>query len=301
MAESRYFRRVRCRKAAAQPAITPTIENLIKLLTESVVEPFQRVMNMDVIVVPFPEPNSVADDEPPSNPCHPACAQYANTDYCRESWQLHMAEARRVPEAHWHRCDMGMYCAVVPVAYEGHCLAAAKFACGATLDEATFDRHVVFLDILVENFSESRAEFLARLVKTRRASHASNAANADTDQTSVGPSARHPRIEESLEYIQTNLCNAGLTVVGVARHVGVHANHLCQLFSRQVGQRMSRYITDQRIELAKTLLATTNYQIKRIAHDTGHAHPNWFSHLFTVHTGMTPGEYRRKARSECSS
>ena len=61
---------------------------------------------------------------------------------------------------------------------------------------------------------------------------------------------------------------------------------------------MSRYIAVRRVELAKTLLVTTDWQIKRIARETGHANPTWFSHVFGVHTGCTPGEHRRRARLE---
>jgi hypothetical protein len=33
-----------------------------------------------------------------------------------------------------------------------------------------------------------------------------------------------------------------------------------------------------------------------IARDTGHANPNWFCHVFRVHTGLTPNGYRRQSR-----
>jgi transcriptional regulator GlxA family with amidase domain len=58
---------------------------------------------------------------------------------------------------------------------------------------------------------------------------------------------------------------------------------------------MGWFIASRRVELAKTLLATTDRQIKYIAHETGHANPNWFCHVFNVHTGLTPGEYRRRS------
>jgi len=59
---------------------------------------------------------------------------------------------------------------------------------------------------------------------------------------------------------------------------------------------MSWYLAVRRVELAKTLLATTHRQVKVIARDTGHANPNWFCHVFRVHTGLTPNGYRRQSR-----
>ena len=52
---------------------------------------------------------------------------------------------------------------------------------------------------------------------------------------------------------------------------------------------MNRFITARRVERAKTLLATTHWQIKEIARATGHANANWFCHLFRLSTGLTPG------------
>ena len=292
-----YFHRVRRRKHDHRSAVPSNCESLLKLLVECVVEPFERLMHTTAIVVPLPGMQSDDDEEPQPNPCHPACAQYASSDYCRESWQLHLAETKRRPEAHWHTCDFGMFCAMVPVAYQSHCLAAVKLACPASISEETFDQNVAFLDILVESFSVSHADFLKRLVETTNGLDKVDIAGSDDDRVSVFPAKAHPHVEQATQYIEAHFSDPGLTVVGVARHLGIHANHLCHLFAKQVGRRMSRFIADCRIASAKTLLATTNHQIKRIAHETGHAHPNWFSHMFTLHTGMTPGEYRIKLRS----
>ena len=66
-------------------------------------------------------------------------------------------------------------------------------------------------------------------------------------------------------------------------------------FAQEVGMRMSRYIATRRIELAKKLLISTHWQIKRIAYESGHSNPDWFSQVFRAHTGMTPRDYRRTA------
>jgi AraC family L-rhamnose operon transcriptional activator RhaR/AraC family L-rhamnose operon regulatory protein RhaS len=59
---------------------------------------------------------------------------------------------------------------------------------------------------------------------------------------------------------------------------------------------MGSFIVGRRIDDAQMLLATTDLQIKRIALRTGHANEAWFSHLFRVHTGITPTAYRRQSR-----
>jgi AraC-like DNA-binding protein len=56
---------------------------------------------------------------------------------------------------------------------------------------------------------------------------------------------------------------------------------------------MSHFITLRRIDLAKDLLRSTDWQIKRIAHSCGFANPSWFSYVFKDQTGTTPGAYRQ--------
>jgi transcriptional regulator GlxA family with amidase domain len=62
-----------------------------------------------------------------------------------------------------------------------------------------------------------------------------------------------------------------------------------------MGMRMGRYIAELRIEIAKKLLLETDWQVKRIAFESGHRNPDWFSEVFRAHTGMTPSVFRRKA------
>ncbi len=300
MAASRFFHSIRRPRVRSRRTIPPNRKNLLKLLAKHVVAPFEHVTQLTAIVVALNGPPPDNDEEPLSNPCHPACAKHAESDYCRESWQLHVAEAQRRPEAHWHMCEFGMYCAMIPVAHEGNCLAAVKLACTASLSEDEFDRHVSLLDLLVEGFVVLHADFLCRLSSPLRDRAESGSVPIDGSEAIAPLRITHPQVEQAIRHIKTSFRDSSLTVAGVARHLGMHVNYLCHLFSAQTGLRMSRFITNQRIDLAKTLLATTNHQIKRIAHDAGYAHPNWFSHMFTLHTGMTPEKYRRGVRFKAS-
>jgi two-component system response regulator YesN len=109
------------------------------------------------------------------------------------------------------------------------------------------------------------------------------------------PAASHPKIAEALRCIEEGLSDPTLTVEDIATRLGLHPTYLSRLFTEQTGQRMSRFIAARRIEKARHLLATTDWQIKRVALETGHANPNWFCHIFQLHTGLSPREYRRNA------
>jgi AraC-like DNA-binding protein len=195
-------------------------------------------------------------------------------------------------------CDHKRFCAVVPVVYQGRCLAAVKLASPVSMGEEEFERHVELMDLLVRDFSLSQADFLACVLRDTVA-----AAGPDPSTPGVPPelgawkgAGTHPQILRALEHIDEHLCDPKLTVARIARELDIHPYYLSHLFADQVGQRMSRLIAAKRVELAKTLLATTHWQIKRIAHETGHANPNWFSHVFSIHTGVTPSAYRRRTR-----
>ena len=72
-----------------------------------------------------------------------------------------------------------------------------------------------------------------------------------------------------------------------------NASYLAHLFSQQLHLRMSKYIAQRRIDRAKNLLLDTDWQIKRVALECGFANPDWFSHTFHEHSGVTPTEYRQ--------
>jgi AraC-like DNA-binding protein len=288
-----YFRRLRGRRAAAEETAPPKREDLLKLLTESVVNRFARISHVGHLAVPLLLPMSEEAEEPPPHPIHPACAEHAESDYCQESWQLHLAELGHQPETHWHRCDYERLCAYVPVVLHGRCPAVIKLACPASMTEQEFESDVELLNVLVEGFAASEADKLEPfLFAGPPAAQPASAAEGAAIPTESSPS--HPHVLRALQYIEEHLADPKLTVHRVARELGIHPNYLSHLFADQVGQRMARFISMRRVDRAKTLLATTPWQIKRIAHETGHANSNWFCHVFGILTGLTPGQYRKK-------
>ncbi len=270
---------------------------LLNVLSQHVVERFLRLNGTGVQAVPVALPDAPDAEDPPPNPCHPECRQFAQTEYCQESWQLHLAELERCPRSHWHRCQYERYCAYVPVAFRGRCLAVVKIASSAAMSEPEFARHVELLDLLAQDFVNRQAGYCERVLETMPS--AGRAAEAfDQPQQAQPPSAKHPKIIVALRCIEEWLGDPALTVERIATRLELHPTYLSRLFAEQTGQRMSRFIAARRIEKARHLLATTDWQIKRIALETGHANPNWFCHVFQQYTGLTPGDYRSELRQE---
>ncbi len=284
------------RKAAGRP----TVAGLLELLGDQVVDRLARMglARIQAVALVVGEPN---EEEPVPNPSHPACREFSSSDYCRESWQLHLAKLKRRPETHWGVCQHDIFCAIIPVVCEQRCLAVIKLAGPASLDKAEFARLVELLEVLVKDFTTCHAEFLRRvpggLTANARVHHTRT---ADHDG-GLNPHPAHPQVRRALDYIAMHLSDPRLTVAHAASVLGVCPTYLSEIFVEHTGHRMSRFIAARRVELAKELLATTDWQIKRIALETGHANPNWFCHIFSAHTGVTPSEYRAVARAQRSN
>lgn len=165
MLSGHYFKRLRHRGSHRPAAVGLTNEALLSLLSDHVIDRFARLGKTGAIAVPLAAltPEDEAEDPPPG-PCHPACEEHAGSNYCRESWQLHLAELRRRPETHWHKCDYSRFCAIVPIVYQNRCIAAIKLACPASMAEKDFERQVELLDVLARHFAVFMADSLAGLL-----------------------------------------------------------------------------------------------------------------------------------------
>lgn len=289
------FRRINHRGTREAVDASPDSKGLHELLTRHVVEPFGRLSELRDAVVGI---GSFGADESPDAPwsaAHPTCAAHAGSTCCRRSWLRHRAELARGWEAHWHVCDYGLRCALVPVVQRDTPLAAVRLTCPADQSEQAFVHHVELLDILVENFMISHVAFLDCLMRGRAVSPEALAGAPSSDPPDA-PRPYQPRVAQAIKYVDDHLCDPDLNVGRVARALHLNPNYLGGLFVERLGQRLSRFILDRRIERARRLLATTDDMIKEIAGSVGFVHPNWFCHVFAACTGQTPVEYRNRTR-----
>ena len=291
------IKRLRQRRLHGKTDTQPDGGAFLTLLNEHVVERFGRVSDLSVIAIPLDLPRLERAEDPPESPNHPACAAFTHTDHCRESWQRHLARLKRRPETHWHKCDNGRSCAVVPVVYRDQCLAAVKLVCPKLIPEHLFESRSEILDILVSNFVTSEHDFLARLLSPEQVSTTSTAPAPHQTDTPPSTPPTNTHVLRAIAYVEKHFTDPTLTLGRIARELDIHPDYLSRLFTEHVGRRINRYISARRIETAKSLLETTDWQVKRIARETGHANAKWFSHLFKVQTSLSPLEYRRKART----
>ncbi len=89
--------------------------------------------------------------------------------------------------------------------------------------------------------------------------------------------------------------SAELSPRSLAASLNVSAGYLSAVFHREMGQTLSSYIRDKRIQLACQLLRTTDLQVQTIALYCGVVDIQYFSKIFKKTVGVTPVEYRNTA------
>lgn len=97
-----------------------------------------------------------------------------------------------------------------------------------------------------------------------------------------------------LGYIRDNVGSANLE--NTARHFGYSPVHLSRLVKKHTGSSFAKFILLQRMVAAERLLAKTDMSISEIACSIGLESPEYFSRVFKKYNGVSPSQYRKKAK-----
>ena len=96
------------------------------------------------------------------------------------------------------------------------------------------------------------------------------------------------------EYIQTHYKNESLSVKDISEHVYLSVSYVCTIFKNETGQTLNQYITEYRMEKAKSLLQDYRNKIADISAKVGYSDGNYFGKIFKKSTALSPSEYREK-------
>ena len=99
----------------------------------------------------------------------------------------------------------------------------------------------------------------------------------------------------TISYIRENL-SVSLRVEELAKRLYISRSGLSELFRREVGVSIGKYIDDQVMTAALLRLRNTDDSIHRISRDLGFTDQGYFSRRFRQLYGMTPTALRRKNR-----
>jgi len=100
-------------------------------------------------------------------------------------------------------------------------------------------------------------------------------------------------LRRAVDFIDRNFWDVSVSLDRVAKEVNISPNYLSAIFSQEMGQTLTEYLTSKRIEEAKRMLRQTDKLLSEIAYAVGYKDSRYFSFVFKKITGRTPSEYRK--------
>lgn len=97
-----------------------------------------------------------------------------------------------------------------------------------------------------------------------------------------------------LNYVDVNFNNQNLCLTSAADYLETSIYVVSRLFKEATGKGFKEYVTDKRLEYARELLETTNYNVSELSAMAGFENTVYFSNVFKAKYGLPPTQYRKK-------
>lgn len=98
--------------------------------------------------------------------------------------------------------------------------------------------------------------------------------------------------EKILNYMNTHFPEK-LTLKSLAAEFDLNPNYCCSLFTKYLGKTFSQYLTELRINEAKSLLKNSAYSLEQVADMVGYNDYFYFSKVFKKQCVYSPKKYRK--------
>lgn len=133
---------------------------------------------------------------------------------------------------------------------------------------------------------EATPEFVGRIERT-------DVETGDSKHTARQSSA----VKRACTYIQGCLTH-GLSVEKIAGQAFVSPAQLNRLFRAELQTSVMQYVTEQRLNSAKSLLVNTTLPVNVISENVGIKNSVYFSNMFHRKVGLSPTEYRLRNKAK---
>lgn len=101
-------------------------------------------------------------------------------------------------------------------------------------------------------------------------------------------------IQMAAEYIRKNYRNK-LTIDDIAQVVYLSPCYVSRIFKQSLGCTLMEYLTQVRVEKAKTMLKNPKYNVMQVAEESGFEDPGYFTRVFKKIEGVTPSRFKQHA------
>lgn len=111
--------------------------------------------------------------------------------------------------------------------------------------------------------------------------------------TRCGAVASKSLADEVIRYLKRYHTN-NISLNDISAHFSCSVSLISHTFKRQTGKSIREYLTELRLEDAKSLLSHSQLTVTEIAFSTGFCDSNYFSNVFKKHVGSSPLAYRKR-------
>ncbi len=101
-------------------------------------------------------------------------------------------------------------------------------------------------------------------------------------------------IQKAAEYIRQNYRNK-LTIDDIAQEVYLSPCYVSRIFKQSLGCTLMEYLTQVRVEEAKTMLKNPRYNVMQAAEESGFEDAGYFTRVFKKLEGITPSSFKQNA------
>ena len=140
-------------------------------------------------------------------------------------------------------------------------------------------------------------EVLARMRVHLHLQAQSRSDSSTDNKPAVAESNGPPLLKPALRLINQNLAELP-SLPELARKVGTHDKRLSALFREHMGSTVFAYVREARLRKSQELLSDSEMNVQDIADLVGFNSACIFTTAFRQRLGMTPSQYRQKARGE---
>ena len=111
-------------------------------------------------------------------------------------------------------------------------------------------------------------------------------------KTSIKKNGNASTVETIIDFIKKNYANKNLNLEMISRIVFLNQSYVSNLFKKETGMSIVKYVTEIRMLEAKKLLDHDHYRLDEIADRVGYSDPYYLSKCFKKHYGIPVSKYR---------
>lgn len=219
---------------------------------------------------------------------------------CRESDAVGFERADSTGGIYSYKCHMGLTETIVPIKGDGAVMGYLM------LGQAIEHENVKEIEERIKEAAAygADAEKMSAIIQNEsktdrdKISAAANVLGMITDylrQKNIVGKKREKLFTMAEDYIRMHLSEE-LSVESLCRYLNISKTSLYHLSVENCGTGIGAFIRNIRMETAKKLLGSGEYDIRRTAEKVGIPDADYFAKIFKKETGLTPTAYRKRTK-----